>query len=168
MNNENILIIGSEGYIGTVLSSHFLRNGYSVKSLDLLLYQNHHCVLNHLGNRQYEFICGDMGNEDLINKALNGVDVVVLLAGLVGDHITKKFPEESVSINDRGVKTVIDACGKNRVKRLVFVSTCSNYGLIENDEFANENHELKPLSLYAKSKVDTEEYILSLKGKCYE
>jgi len=93
------------------------------------------------------------------------VENVVLLAGLVGDPITKKYPKEAKEINDIGVKAVIDACNNRGIKRLIFISTCSNYGLIENDELADENYKLKPLSLYAESKVKAENYILSLKGK---
>ena len=44
-------------------------------------------------------------------------------------------------------------------KKFIFISTCSNYGLINNDELANEEFELNPLSLYAKSKVNAEKYI---------
>ena len=162
---KKILIIGGEGYIGTVLSSYLLKKGYFVKSLDLLLYQNHTCILNNYGNEQYVFFYGDMADEQILTKAIDGVESVVLLAGLVGDPITKKYPEESAAINNRGVKTVIDACNNKGVKRLIFVSTCSNYGLIKTNEKADENHVLNPLSHYAESKVAIEEYILSLQGK---
>jgi len=51
--------------------------------------------------------------------------------------------------------------------RLVFVSTCSNYGLIEGDSVADENFELKPLSLYAKAKIAAEQHILEMKN-CFD
>ena len=51
------------------------------------------------------------------------------------------------------------------IRQFIFVSTCSNYGLIKDDELAHEEFELNPLSLYAKSKVNAEKHILSLKGK---
>jgi len=84
---------------------------------------------------------------------------------LVGDPITKKYPEESATINDAGVKNVIDLCAEKNIGQFIFVSTCSNYGLIKDDELAHEEFELNPLSLYAKSKVNAEKHILSLKGK---
>ena len=162
---KSVLIIGGEGYIGSVLSSYLLDKGYQVKSLDYLIYNNHSCVLNNYANDHYKFIFGDMKNKFLLEKTLKDVENVVLLAGLVGDPITKKYPKEAKEINDIGVKAVIDACNNSGIKRLVFISTCSNYGLIENDELADENHQLKPLSLYAESKVKAENYILSLKDK---
>jgi len=101
----------------------------------------------------------------MLKIEIENSDAVVLLAGLVGDPITKKYPEESALINDQGVKNVIDLCAKYNVENFIFVSTCSNYGLIENNELADENYKLNPLSLYAKSKVNAEKYILSLKDK---
>ena len=50
------------------------------------------------------------------------------------------------------------------LEHLVFISTCSNYGLVEDDQLADEKFELKPLSLYAKSKVAIEQYIMGLNG----
>ena len=51
------------------------------------------------------------------------------------------------------------------LKKLVFISTCSNYGLIKENELADEEFELTPLSLYAKAKVEAEEYLLAQKDK---
>jgi len=163
--NKSVLIIGGEGYIGSVLSSYLLDKGYQVKSMDYLIYDNHSCVLNNYTNDQYRFIYGDMKNKVILENTLRDVDYVVLLAGLVGDPITKKYPKESKEINDFGVKTVIDTCNNSGIKRLIFISTCSNYGMIENDELADESHKLNPLSLYAESKVKAEKYIISLKDK---
>lgn len=130
-----------------------------------MLYQNNECVLDYVGDSKYEFVYGDIADRKVLERVLNGIDCVILLAGLVGDPITKKYPEESGLINDLGVKTVIDACSQSNIDRLIFVSTCSNYGLIETNEKANEDLVTRPLSLYAKYKVAVEEYILSLKGK---
>ena len=51
------------------------------------------------------------------------------------------------------------------VGKLIFISTCSNYGLINQDLKADENFELKPLSLYAKAKVEIENFILNKQNK---
>jgi nucleoside-diphosphate-sugar epimerase len=162
---KKVLIIGGEGYIGNVLSEYLLENGYSVTSYDNCVYRNNMCPLNHTHNPNYVFTHADLTDADELNKALATVDHVVLLAGLVGDPITKKYPTESKMINDTGIKGVIDACKNHPIEKLVFISTCSNYGLIEGDQLADEQFELKPLSLYAKSKVSAEKYLLSLEGK---
>jgi len=108
---------------------------------------------------------GDIVDPEFIGKVLDGVECVIVLSGLVGDPITKKYPEESALINDQGVKNIIDRCAELNIDKFIFVSTCSNYGFIESDDIADEEYMLNPLSLYAKSKVNAEKYILSLKGK---
>lgn len=100
-----------------------------------------------------------------MKKASKDVDSVVILAGLVGDPITKKFPNQSDSINNLGVKKCIDFFDKSDIDNLIFISTCSNYGLIKENELADEEFELNPLSLYAKAKVSAENYLLSKKNK---
>lgn len=162
---KKVLLIGGEGYIGNVVGQRLLDENYSVVSFDNLLYGNNQCVLHKMNNPNYQFLYGDMLDSKRLNKILSNIDHVVLLAGLVGDPITKKYPRESKIINDAGVKNVIDICSKSNIENFVFISTCSNYGLIKNDELADENFELNPLSLYATSKVNAENYILSLKGK---
>ena len=163
--HKRILIVGGAGYIGSVLTDNLLKNGYSVRSLDLFLYKNNECALNFLGSTNYEFLYGDCTDRSFIKKSLEGVGCVLILAGLVGDPISKKYPKESALINDKGVKNVIDLCAENNIEKLIYVSTCSNYGLIESDDLADEEYALNPLSLYAKTKVNAEKYILSLKGK---
>jgi len=162
---KDILLIGGEGYIGNVITNNLLAKGYKVISFDKLLYNNHVCVLNKINYDNYSFIYGDMLNNETLEPLIDKAETVVLLAGLVGDPITKKYPEESAIINDKGVINVIDLCAQKDVNRFIFVSTCSNYGLIENNEMADEKCGLNPLSPYAKSKVNAEKYIMSLKDK---
>ena len=162
---KNVLLIGGEGYIGNIVAQNLMSNGSIVTSYDNLIYNNNQCVLNKIQLDNYNFIYGDIQDKKRLESVIENSDAVVLLAGLVGDPITKKYPEESALINDQGVKNVIDLCAKYNVENFIFVSTCSNYGLIENNELADENYKLNPLSLYAKSKVNAEKYILSLKGK---
>ena len=148
-----------------MLTDNLLKKKYCIRSLDLFLYNNNECILNYLGDPNYEFIYGDIVDPEFIGKALDGVECVILLSGLVGDPITKKYPEESALINDQGVKNIIDRCAEQNIDKFIFISTCSNYGMIESDDLADEEYTLNPLSLYSKSKVNAENYILSLKGK---
>ena len=134
---EKILIIGGAGYIELFLS--LLNEGYQVRSLDTFLYRNNRCVLPYLGRDGYESMYGDLSSKDTMDQALVGVDSVVLLAGLVGDPITKKYPEASKIVNELGVRKVISQIDGKGIKRLIFVSTCSNYGLIADDQLADEN-----------------------------
>ncbi len=163
--NRKILIIGGAGYIGSVLTDHLLGCGYNVRCLDLLLYGNHQCVLPYIHKENYEFIYGDHTDGEAVKTALEGMTDIVILSGLVGDPITKKYPEASQKINYDGILDLLELLNGRKVHQVIFVSTCSNYGLIEGDTLADENFELKPLSLYAKAKVAVEQKLLSLKGE---
>ncbi|EME69317.1 hypothetical protein H261_13915 [Paramagnetospirillum caucaseum] len=162
---RKVLVVGGAGYIGSVLTGKLLDAGYQVRCSDLLLYRNGVTVTPYLNHADYQFMKGDLADPAHLEKAFDGITDVVILAGLVGDPITKKYPEASGRINDDGILRLIDACNGRRLNRVIFVSTCSNYGLIPEDATADENFELTPLSLYAKSKVAAEQKLMALKGK---
>ena len=162
---SSVLLIGGEGYIGNIVSLNLLKEGYKVCSYDNLLYKNNNCVLYKITSNNYNFVYGDILDSYPLENEIIKADAVVLLAGLVGDPITKSFPKAASLINDLGVRNVINLCSKHQIEKFIFISTCSNYGLINSDKTADENFPLNPLSLYAKSKVTAEKYILSLKDK---
>lgn len=162
---KNILLIGGAGYVGTVITSHFLKLGYKVRVLDNFVYKNQESIQAYLGDENYEFIAGDLGDVNSLKNASKEIDNVVILGGLVGDPITKKYPNESFKINEIGVQTCIDFFDNENIKKMILISTCSNYGLIKENELADENFELNPLSLYAKAKVAAELHLMSKKGK---
>jgi len=163
MSNRKILLIGGAGYVGTVLTSHLLKKGCKVRALDNFIYENEFAVQPYFGDPDYEFIKGDITNEADLKKAVEGVTDAVILAGLVGDPVTKKYPEASEKINTKGVQNCIDVLNGKGLDRVIFISTCSNYGLIGEDELADENFELNPLSLYATAKVEAEKHLLGIK-----
>ncbi len=162
---NNILLIGGAGYVGTVITSHFLKLGFKVRVLDNFVYRNQESIQAYLGDENYEFVYGDLSDINVLSQASEGIRNVVILGGLVGDPITKKYPEASNKINDIGVQNCIDFFDDKEIDRLIFISTCSNYGLIKEDELADENFELNPLSLYAKAKVAAELHLMSKKGE---
>jgi nucleoside-diphosphate-sugar epimerase len=163
MSDRKILLLGGAGYVGTVLTSHLLKKGYKVRALDNFIYENEFAVQPYFGDPDYEFMKGDITNENDLQKAVEGVTDVVILAGLVGDPITKKYPEASKKINTKGVQKCIDFLNGKGLDKVIFISTCSNYGLIEEEELADENFKLNPLSLYASAKVEAEKHLLGMK-----
>lgn len=162
--SKSILVIGGAGYIGPVVIRDLLDAGHQVTCLDLLLYENGSNMLPFIGQPGFRFMYGDLCNPQVLEGALSGITDVVLLAGLVGDPITKKYPDSSHAINDLGIAHCIRAFNGRGLGRVVFVSTCSNYGLIQSDELADEQFALNPLSAYAKSKVAAEQQLLAGKG----
>ncbi len=163
--DRKVLLVGGAGYIGTVMTNHLLSSGWDVRCMDQLIYKNQSCVWPFIGHPKYEFIRSDLRSSEAFKVALDGITDVVILAGLVGDPITKKFPEASNQINFVGMSHFLDAAAASHLDRLIFVSTCSNYGLVEKDVAVDEDYPLAPLSLYAEHKVEIEKKILSLKGQ---
>ena len=162
---SKILILGGAGYVGSVLTSHFLKAKHDVVVIDNFIYDNQNTVSPYIGDPNYRIVQGDFSDTNLLDKEAQGTDYVLILAGLVGDPITKKYPKTSLKINDINIKKCIDYFDDKPIEKLVFVSTCSNYGLISEGELADEEFELNPLSLYAKAKVSNEQYLLDKEGK---
>ncbi len=163
-DKRHVLIVGGAGYVGSVLSDHFLRTGYRVRSFDNLIYNHGLTVVPLLNSPDYQFVHGSLTDEQEFSAALEGITDVVLLAGLVGDPVTKKYPDQAARVNDEGHDLMVRLLNGRGLNKVVFVSTCSNYGLIKGDELADEDFELNPLSLYAKSKVRIEKQLMSLEG----
>lgn len=165
LTRRRVLVVGSAGYIGSVLCGKLLRQGFQVRGLDCLLFNNAQTVLPYLGDAGFEFHRGDFTRAEVVETALTGVTDVILLAGLVGDPITKKYPDAAHAINDAGYRQLLARLQGRGLNKVVFVSTCSNYGLMEGGRLATEESELRPLSLYATAKVAIEQELLALRGK---
>jgi nucleoside-diphosphate-sugar epimerase len=162
---KNLLLIGGAGYVGTVLTAHLLKKGHRVTVLDSFIYGNEFSVVPYVGDPGFRLVRGDLRDPSKLSDASAGITDVILLAGLVGDPITKKYPSQSEDINDKGIKSCIDFFDNKEIDKLIFISTCSNYGLIKENEMADEKFELNPLSLYAKAKVSNEKYLQGKKCK---
>tara|TARA_B100000035_G_C21034038_1_gene569922 strand:- start:812 stop:1804 length:993 start_codon:yes stop_codon:yes gene_type:complete len=152
---SEIIIFGGAGYIGSTVTDFFLRKNFSVKCVDNLIYNQK----KPSKKKNFLFYKLDISKTNQIKKLLNEKSIVILLAGLVGDPITKKYPKLSKKINENYTTKLIDQCFKKKVDHLVFVSTCSNYGITKNNKMVDENSQLNPLSLYAKSKIRIEKYL---------
>ncbi len=161
----NILLIGGGGYIGNVVGEFFLKKNYDITIIDNFIYKHNSSITKIKKFSKLKILEESIIQIDLFEKNLKNYDAIVLLAGLVGDPITKKYPEYSNEINFKGIQNLIDVILKNQVKKFIFISTCSNYGLIKDNELATENFKLDPKSLYAKQKVEAEKYIMKFKKK---
>ncbi|MSO42280.1 MAG: NAD(P)-dependent oxidoreductase [Solirubrobacterales bacterium] len=157
---RSVLVAGGAGYVGSVLVGRLLEAGQRVTVLDALLYDNGASLAGVADHAGFTFVRADIRDREAVEGALDGVDDVVLLAALVGDPVCSSLPELAREVNVDGAGNVLDAAVTAGVERLVFASTCSNYGLRDSDEPATEADQLNPLSLYAETKVEMEHRIL--------
>jgi len=104
---------------------------------------------------------GDVRDRDAVAATLAAIDAIVHFAGVVGEPACAVDSEQSWSINVEGSKTVLTAARMTQTGRLVFVSTCSNYGVAKPGELATEESPLNPLTDYACAKVQCEKLMLA-------
>lgn len=158
---QKVLVTGGAGYIGSVLTRQLLEKGYNVRVLDSLMYGGEP-IIDMLNYPNFEFVKGDIRNRADVEKALEGIDCVAHLAAIVGDPACAKQPELANSTNLEGSKLLYDVANKMGASKFVFASTCSNYGKMDDpNEYVTEESKLAPVSLYAETKVATEQYLLS-------
>ena len=155
-----VLVTGGAGYIGSVLVRQLLSKGYKVRAYDSLKFGGD-ALYDVMLNPNFEFMMGDIRDEQKVNEALQGIDAIAHLAAIVGDPACKKYSDEAKETNWLGSVALFEAAEKAGVKRFVFASTCSNYGKMPDpDSFVTETSELRPVSLYAELKVQFEKYLL--------
>ena len=158
-----VVVTGAAGYIGSVLCRLLLDKGYEVTGIDKMLHGGR-SILGVLNHPRFKMIPEDIYEISTYSKYINSETVVVNLAAIVGEPASRKYPEETRRTNLDATKKLIDLSAEKNVKKFIFVSTCSNYGKVEPEEFANEEHELNPLSLYAETKVEMEHYLKEIIG----
>jgi len=161
MKNDKVLVTGGAGFIGSVLVRSLLADGYRVCVLDNLLYGGVG-LLGVWSEPNFTFVRGDVRNRKLVESLLTDVDAVVHLAAIVGDPACARHPHLAQTVNLEASLNLLEACRNSGVFRFVFASTCSNYGKMKNAaHYVDEHSELRPVSLYAETKVAVEEAVLN-------
>jgi len=158
---KKILITGGAGYIGSKLSTKLLDLGFEVTVLDILKFSSK--SLNHLfNNKNFNFINGDVRNKSLIKKLLKKNEYIIPLAALVGAPLCEKNKKEAISVNLKSIKYLVSAASKKN--KFIYLTTNSGYGVGMKNKYCDENSDLKPISLYGRTKVDAEKVVKKLKN----
>jgi nucleoside-diphosphate-sugar epimerase len=146
---HKILIVGGAGYIGGSLVDLCLQdNKYQPAVLDNLIYEDRYL-------KDINFYNIDIRDTNKLDKIIHNYDVVVFLAALVGDPACAVDKQLTYDINVTPVKWITD----NYKGKIVFMSTCSVYG--KNDDIIDETATPNPLSVYAETKLEAEQYLIS-------
>jgi nucleoside-diphosphate-sugar epimerase len=155
---KKIFVTGGAGYVGSVLVPKLLQLDYQVKVLDLFIYGSH--VLDSVkDNPNLEQIKGDIRDRELIEREIRGCDAVIHLACISNDPSFELDPELGKSINYDSFLGLVDVSKEVGVKRFIFASSSSVYGLRE-EENVTEDLPLNPLTDYSKYKAMCEEVLL--------
>jgi nucleoside-diphosphate-sugar epimerase len=167
MKEHHVLITGGAGYIGSMLTSELLRANYRVTVLDSLLFGGE-SIVPFLHHPNFHFVKADITESRAVRDSIKGEwqkpNTVVHLAAIVGFPACQAVGKQVAwKYNVEATKNVYSQSVELGVERIVFASTYSNYGLSEDGRPVTEESPLNPQSLYAETKIASEEFLLSQK-----
>ena len=152
---KNILITGGGGYIGTNLVQNLLEDGYQVRVIDTFWFGNYLKK-----NKNLKILKKDM--RDIVEKDVEKIDCILHLASIANDPAAELDPGLTWDVNVLATYKLINIAIKNKVKKFIFASSGSVYG-IKKEKKVTENLSLEPVSEYNKSKMIGERLLLSYK-----
>ena len=146
---KKVLVIGGGGYCGSILVPQLLKSGWDVTVFDILTwYGSSHLPTDH---PKFRIVQGDVRDTAKVAAACVGQEMVLHLACISNDASFELDEQLSTTVNLDSFEPVVLAAKAAGVRRLVFASSSSVYGISELPN-VTEEHPLLPLTLYNKYK----------------
>jgi nucleoside-diphosphate-sugar epimerase len=152
-----VFVTGTSGYIGSLLAPYLMDRGHEVVGVDTGYYQEG--WLYNAVDKFPTWIMQDI--RQITEKDLEGFDAVVHMAELSNDPLGQLNPNITYAINHEGSVALASRARQAGVKRFVYTSSCSVYGL-GSDDYRTEESEPAPITAYAKSKIMVERDVSAL------
>lgn len=152
-----ILVTGGAGYLGSVLVPRLLQEGHEVTVVDCMLF-GQTPLLDVCINPKFHMIKGDVRDRDLMTKAMDGMDVIIPLAAMVGFPLCRQDEVAAKTTNLDAIKMIIEL--RKPEQKIIYPCTNSGYGVGEGDKMCTEDSPLNPISLYGTTKVAAEKAVL--------
>ncbi|MEM3382526.1 MAG: SDR family oxidoreductase [Nitrososphaerales archaeon] len=156
MEYSRILVTGGAGFIGSHIVDRLLQEGFKVIVLDNLSTGRITNIKHYLKNKNFQLIKGDIREENVVRRALKGVEAVIHEAAISSVEESIKNPIKTNDVNVNGTLNLLNLSVKEGVKRFIFASSASVYGDLNPP--LNEDFQPKPMSPYAVSKLSGEYY----------
>jgi nucleoside-diphosphate-sugar epimerase len=151
------LVTGGSGYIGSILVPKLLERGFRVTVVDNFMFGQdslsavcyHPC---------FELVRGDVRDHETMRPLLKAADIIIPLAALVGAPLCDRDPLAATTTNKDAIVWMLEQIGRDQ--RIVIPISNSGYGVGEKGKFCTEESPMRPVSLYGRDKVATEQAVL--------
>jgi nucleoside-diphosphate-sugar epimerase len=154
-----IVLTGCDGYLGSLLGPELLRKGHEVTGIDTGFYREG--TLYRTGGTAPLTMSKDL--RQIAPEDLRGAEAVVHLAELSNDPLGQLAPNITYDINHKGSIRLAEIARKAGVRRFVYTSSCSVYGVAESD-FVDETSPVNPQTAYAICKTLVERDLKPMAG----
>jgi dTDP-L-rhamnose 4-epimerase len=151
--SERVLVVGGAGFIGSHLVDALLARGHRVRVLDDLLPQAHPTGTARWLSKEAELVVGDVRDRSIVDRVLEGVEVVFHQAGMVGNGQSMYDVRRYTDVNAVGTATLIEAmlARRSHFRRLVVASSMVVYG---DGAYRCEEHGLLDRALRPRERLD--------------
>lgn len=159
-----ILVTGGCGYIGSQLVRELAADkrftGSTIRILDNMLRERYVSLMDLPAHGKFEFVEGDVRNDEDLQLAFRDVEQVVDLAGITNAPLSFERRELTFDVNVNGGRKVLDYAVTNEVDSFVYSSTASVYG--PTNGIVDEKFSCKPISPYGESKLQAERSVIEV------
>lgn len=152
-----IAITGGAGYIGSVLVPELLHLGHEVSVLDNF-YFGQTALLDCCADKSFSIIRGDARDRDTLAKFIDGADLIIPLAALVGFPLCDYDKVAAKTTNLDAILLLLEL--RKPEQKIIFPCTNSGYGTSDGSIYCTEDTPLNPISLYGTTKAEAEKAIL--------
>jgi len=152
---KHVIVTGGAGYIGSTLTELLLSRGHEVTVLDRFFFGN--TLTDLQKNPNLHLVRHDI--RTVPPSIFRGVEAVCDLAALSNDPAGELDPERTLEINHRGRARICKLAKEAGASQYVLASSCSIYGY--QDEVANEESPIKPLTTYAEANALAEKSVIA-------
>jgi UDP-glucose 4-epimerase len=156
---DRVLVTGGAGFIGSHIVDRLMADGCEVRVLDNLSTGKLSNIKKHVGSRRFRFIKGDITDQSMLRKALNGIEIVFHEAAQVNITASVRDPLPTNDVNTTGTLRLLKTSTDKGVRRFIYASSSSIYGET-GEQPVKEDAAQQPVSPYAVSKLAAEKYCL--------
>ena len=162
---KKILVTGGLGFIGSHTSLKLLENNYEIIVLDNLSNSEIEVRsrISQLAKKDFDFVEGDIRDRNLLKNLFkkNIIDCVIHFAGLKAAGESEKYPLDYYDNNVVGSLVLLQEMKLANIKSIIFSSSASVYGNSPITK-CKEETQLKPISVYGKTKLTIEDILKNL------